>query len=119
MCFPRVIETPIPKKITPNRARFIRSTRSWSCSTVRPVSATLSSSTCCFLTRARRVVRTSKSLPGRIWRKRSAAFALGVSRMSTRTMVRPLRPSGTNLPFWVRVYLVKCRGWHSAGLPPQ
>ena len=49
----------------------------------------------------------------------SAALALGVSRMSTRTIVRPLRPLGTNLPFWVSVYLVKCRGWHSAGLPPQ
>ena len=39
--------------------------------------------------------------------------------MSTRTIVRPLRPLGTNLPFCVRVYLVKCLGWHSAGLPPQ
>ena len=39
--------------------------------------------------------------------------------MSTRTIVRSLRPLGTNLPFWVSVYLVKCRGWHSAGLPPQ
>jgi hypothetical protein len=48
-----------------------------------------------------------------------AARALGVSRMSTRTMYRPFRPWGTNLPFWVSVYFVKCRGWHSAGLPPQ
>jgi len=30
-------------------------------------------------------------------------------------MVRPLRPLGTNLPFWVRVYLVKCAG----GIPPD
>ena len=65
------------------------------------------------------VVTTSKSLPGWIWRNRSAARALGVSRMSTRTMNRPLRPCGTNLPFWVSVYFVKCRGWHSAGFPPQ
>ena len=56
------------------------------------------------------MVSTSKSLPGRICRKMSAALALGVSRMSTRTIVRPLRPSGTNLPFWVSVYFVKCRG---------
>jgi len=50
---------------------------------------------------------------------RSAAFALGVSRMSTSTIVRPLRPFGTNFPFCVSVYFVKCRGWHSAGFPPQ
>ncbi len=65
------------------------------------------------------MLSTSKSLPGRTCRKMSAALALGVSRMSTRTIVRPLRPLGTNLPFCVRVYLVKWRGWHSAGLPPQ
>ena len=52
-------------------------------------------------------------------RLKDMALALGVSRMSTRTIVRPLRPLGTNLPFWVSVYFVKCRGWHSAGLPPQ
>ncbi len=119
MCFPRVIETPIPKKITPNRARFIRPTMSCRRSKVRPVSATSASSTGCPLTSARSVVATSKSFPGRIWRKMSAALALGVSRMSTRTIVRPLRPSGTNFPFCMIVYLVKCRGWHSAGLPPQ
>ena len=109
----------MPKNRTPNRARFIRSTRSCSCSTVTPVSATRSRFTGRPLTSAIRVVTSSKSLPGWIWRKRSAARALGVSRMSTRTIVRPLRPCGTNLPFWVSVYLVKCRGWHSAGLPPQ
>src|SRR5262249_27942466 len=49
---------------------------------------------------ARRTVISSKSLPGRIWRKRSAALALGVSRISTRTIVRSLRPRGVNLPFW-------------------
>ena len=119
MCFPRVIESPMPKKSTPNRARFIRSTRSWSCSTVAPVSATRSAFTGRPFTSAMSVVTSSKSLPGCIWRKRSAARALGVSRMSTRTIVRPLRPWGTNRPFWVSVYLVKCRGWHSAGLPPQ
>src|SRR5204862_1160014 len=73
----------------------------------------------CPLMRARSTVRTSKSFVGRICRKMSAALALGVSRMSTRIIVRPLRPFGTNLPFWVSVYFVKCRGWHSAGLPPQ
>src|SRR5215467_13657595 len=67
---------------------------------------------------ARRMVMTSKSLLGRTWRKMSAALTLGVSRMSTRTIVRSLRPLGMNFPFWVRVYLVKCRGWHSAGFPP-
>ena len=49
----------------------------------------------------------------------SAALTLGVSRMSTRTIVRPLRPFGTNFPFGISAYFVKCRGWHSAGLPPQ
>ena len=61
----------------------------------------------------------SKSLPGRTWRKMSAAFALVVSRMSTRTIVRSLRPLGRNFPFCISVYFVKCRGWHSAGFPPQ
>ena len=36
MCFPRVIDRPMPKNRTPNRARFIRSARSCSCSTVTP-----------------------------------------------------------------------------------
>src|SRR5437867_1035187 len=79
MCFPRVIETPIPKNSTPNRARFIRSARSCSWSSVSPVSTALASSTLCFLRRARSVVSTSKSLPGLIWRKRSAALALGLA----------------------------------------
>src|SRR5260370_449396 len=35
--------------------------------------------------------------------------------MSTRTIVRSLRPLGTNFPFWVRVYLVKCVGVEPLG----
>ena len=46
----------------------------------------------------------SKSLPGRTWRKMSAAFALIVSRMSTSTIVRSLRPRGRYFPFCVSVY---------------
>ena len=68
------------------------------------------------LDEGRSVVRTSKSLPGRICRKMSTRLSLGVSRISTSTIVRPLRPLGTNFPFCVSVYLVKCRGWHSAGI---
>ena len=33
MCLPRVIDRPMPKKITPKRARFIRSAKSCNCST--------------------------------------------------------------------------------------
>ena len=40
MCLPRVIDRPMPKNSTPNRAFFMRSAKSWSCSTVSPVSAT-------------------------------------------------------------------------------
>ena len=66
MCLPRVIDRPMPKKITPKRAFFIRSAKSCNCSSVSPVSATSSSFTGWPLMSARSVVRTSKSLPGRI-----------------------------------------------------
>ena len=49
----------------------------------------------------------------------AAAFALFVLRTSISTAVRSLRPFGTNSPLGIRLYFVKCRGWHSAGLPPQ
>ncbi len=119
MCLPRVIDRPIPKKMTPNLQRFIRSARSCNCSTFNPVSSMSCRSTRCPFTMARSAVIASKSLLGRTCKKISAALTLSVSRMSTRTIVRPLRPSGTNLPFCMIVYFVKCRGWHSAGLPPQ
>ena len=45
MCLPRVIDRPMPKKMTPNLARFIRSTMSLIVSSDRPVSATRASST--------------------------------------------------------------------------
>ena len=66
MCFPRVIDRPMPKKITPKRHVFIRSARSCNCSSVSPVSATSSLFTGWLLIRARSVVRTSKSFPGLI-----------------------------------------------------
>ena len=56
MCLPRVIDRPMPKKITPNLARFIRSAMSCSFSTDRPISATRSLSTGWFLMSARSVV---------------------------------------------------------------
>src|SRR5256885_12505955 len=49
----------------------------------------------------------------------SAALADFVFRTSTITHVRSLRPLGRNSPLGIRLYLVKCRGWLSAGLPPQ
>ena len=76
MCLPRVIDRPMPKKMQPNLARFMRSMRSSSGSRVRPVSAICSSPTCWPLTIARRIVISSKSLPGRTCRKMSAALAL-------------------------------------------
>ena len=48
---------------------------------------------------ARIVVHSSKSFPGLMIKAMSAALAEGVSRMSMVTIVRPLRPSGMNLPF--------------------
>jgi len=115
----RVIDSPIPKNRQPNFAPFMREIRSSMTSRLNPVSAICSSPTGCPLMSARRIVISSKSFPGRIWRKMSAALALFVSRMSTNTMVRSFRPRGKNLLFCMMVYLVKCLGWHSAGLPPQ
>ncbi len=80
----------------------------------RPRPAPASSSTP--LARARSVHSASKSLRGLIWMKMSAALALLVLRTSTITHVRSLRPLGTNIPLGIRLYLVKCRGWLSAGL---
>ena len=119
MCLPRVIDRPMPKKKQPNLHDFMRWIRSSSVSRVRPVSAICSSPTCWPLTIARRIVISSKSLPGRTCRKMSAALALFVSRISTSTIVRSLRPRGRNLLFCMMVYFVKWRGWHSAGFPPQ
>ena len=92
MCLPRVIDRPMPKKMTPNFAFFIRSTRSLIVSSDSPISATRASSTGWPFISARRVVQSSKSFPGLMMSAMSAARAEGVSRMSIVIMVRPFRP---------------------------
>ena len=97
MCLPRVIDRPMPKKMTPNLARFIRATMSLIVSRDRPISATRASSTGWSFISARIVVQSSKSLPGLMMSAMSAALAEGVSRMSMVIIVRPLRPSRDEL----------------------
>ena len=51
--------------------------------------------------------------------KMSAAWALLRFAHVDDHAVRSLRPLGRNIPLGIRLYLVKCRGWLSAGFEPQ
>ena len=90
--------------MTPNRARFIRSTKSCQASSETPVSrCTSDASSDTPATRVRRIHRASKSLPGLICKNRSAESTLSVRRTSTTTQVRSARPRGTNMPWGNRL----------------
>ena len=120
MCLPRVIDRPMPKKITPNLGPL------------HPVDQILE------------LVDRQPGLRNALFVHRLVLDESAQRGQDLEVLARPNleedvgglgagrladvhqdhRPAlaamlGTNLPFWVRVYLVKCRGWHSAGLPPQ
>ena len=92
---------PMPKKSTPNRQFFIRSTRSVNTSKGTPVSFSISVEILTPFTRARSAHNTSKSFPGFGRIRISATPALFVFLTSTSTTVRSFLPFGVNIPFGV------------------
>ena len=102
MCFPRVMETPIPKRITANLARFIRSTISSSFLTVSAVRDTLSVHRLVLDESAQRR-HDLEVLAGPYLEEDVRGLRADRSRDIHRTMVRPLVASARTRPSSERV----------------
>ena len=110
MCLPRVIDKPMPKKIAAKLGRLhaLRRNRSIARASARSAAILTSSVTVLILDQRPQDRDQLKIFAGPDLQKDVRRFdTIFVSRMSTKTIVRSLRPLGRNLLFCISVYLVK------------